>query len=162
VVPSWTTFTAPDRSAKNSRPSGAKARAVAKSAATVSLGGLWGATAHGSGAAVVAVVGAAVVAVGGGARAPVADGPVEVGAAATGLLGVDPPPQPLNASTAATTSALRRVAPTSISAAGGGEGGDGGFQAVGLHRGSLVRGAPGQAGQVEPRQRGPGGLERRQ
>src|SRR5688572_5686124 len=63
TAPSWKTRTAPDRSAKNSRPSGAKARAVALLAVRVPVGGACGRMAQGSatGTAVVAV--AAVVAV---------------------------------------------------------------------------------------------------
>jgi zinc/manganese transport system substrate-binding protein/manganese/iron transport system substrate-binding protein len=71
TAPSWNTRTRPPRSAKKSRPSGAKARAVAKVAAMAPVGGDCDPTAHGpvgGGAAVGAVVaGARVVAGAGGA-----------------------------------------------------------------------------------------------
>ena len=74
AAPFWNTRTVPPRSAKNSRPSGAKARAVAKSAAIVPEGGDCAGSAHGDAVVVVAlrvvVVGAAVV-VGAGALAVV-------------------------------------------------------------------------------------------
>ena len=57
VAPSWNTRTAPERSAKNSRPSGAKASAVAKVAGMLRVGGACRATEHAS-AALVVVVGA--------------------------------------------------------------------------------------------------------
>src|SRR5260370_5329698 len=46
LAPPCHTRTVPERSAKNSRPSGAKASAVGKLAAMVWAGGSWGATRH--------------------------------------------------------------------------------------------------------------------
>src|SRR4051812_31991515 len=53
AAPFWNTRTVPLRSAKNRRPSGAKAKAVAKSAARGPLGGDWAGSAHGVAAVLV-------------------------------------------------------------------------------------------------------------
>src|SRR5438093_4085988 len=74
AAPYWTTRMEPDRSVKNSRPSGGKAKAVAAFASAGPLGGACGPMAHGSGAGgaavgapVVTVLGASVVVTGGAA-----------------------------------------------------------------------------------------------
>src|SRR5262249_2893218 len=114
AAPSCQTLTVPERSAQKSRPSGAKARAVALSAAIVPLGGDWGPTEQGPvpGAGGGGAAGGGPGAGGGGGGGGGAADPEPAAADAAAAREDAPPPLPppqAAVATARRTSARERV-----------------------------------------------------